>query len=69
MEWVLIFQTTYAKILADTGQFDRAEGLLELVSESRRSHLGQMHNTTIDSYANFVRRKGLLRGNTVTPSV
>tara|TARA_X000000950_G_scaffold282084_1_gene380132 strand:+ start:2031 stop:3722 length:1692 start_codon:yes stop_codon:yes gene_type:complete len=53
MEWVLIFQTTYAKILADTGQFDRAEGLLELVSESRRSHLGQMHNTTIDSYANL----------------
>jgi len=52
-EWVLIFQTSYAKILADTGQFDRAEGILEVVLESRQTHLGQMHEATIDSYANL----------------
>lgn len=52
-ELIFIFQSCFAKVLAEIGQFDRAEELLHSVLAGRQSQLESMQGSIVESQANL----------------
>lgn len=52
-ELIFIFQSCFAKVLAEIGQFDRAEELLHSVLAGRQSRLESMQGSIVESQANL----------------